>query len=395
MAGRSRKRKRQRRLDSIDLHLHELPGTVVDVPDEPMPTIELFAYGPDHYIENTLHSVDEVKQFLGKHPVIWLNVEGLGDAKTIIQLGRIFGVHELALEDAASIHQRAKVDEYDDLLFIIVRMASSHEGHPDLEQLSMFLGPGFVITIQEGHTGDVLDPVRDRIRKGNGHLRIEQADYLMYAILDTVIDGYFPVVESLGDELEKLEDSILEGPDRYTPARVLEMKRDILGVRRAIWPARDVVNILARDEVNLVSQKTRVYLRDCYDHAMRIIDLLETQREMCSDLMDLYLSSVSNRMNEVMKALTVITLLFMPPTLIAGIYGMNFNTKYPLNMPELNWTAGYPFALTLMVVTALCFVRYAYTKGWTRNELDDIPNTFHSDNGAIDVAPPTSAGSKD
>jgi magnesium transporter len=375
----SGRRRRKRKTREFMHAVNVLPGTVSAPPNGRKPELHLFAYRPDAFEEHILNSAKDVSMYLGKWPVIWLNVEGIGDAETILDLGKIFHLHELALEDCVWVQQRSKVDEYSDHLFVVMRMANSLEGHPHLEQLSMFLGKNFVLTVQEGHAGDVLSPVRDRIRKASGTLRSEGADYLLYAIIDALIDGYFPVVESLGDELEKLEDSIIDGADRFTPARVLEMKRDVLMVRRAIWPARDAVNMLVRDDISLISHKTRVYIRDCYDHAMRIIDLVETQRELCADLMDLYMSSVSNRMNEVMKVLTVITLLFMPATLIAGIYGMNFNTQHPLNMPELNWPLGYIFALSLMIVMAGGFYRYAYLKGWTHNELRDLPDNGQHD----------------
>lgn len=380
--SRNRRKRKNLKLD-FALNMHTPAGTVVAIPDASKPELTIFAYGPTAFEEATLKQASEVQSYIGKWPVIWVNLEGLGDAATILELGRIFSLHELALEDSVSVQQRAKVDEYGDQLFLVLRMLSADSGHPVGEQLSLFLGKGFVVTIQEGKLGDPLDPLRERIRKGNKLLRTEHSDYLMYAILDAVVDGYFPVLERLGDQLEQLEDDVLDSTDRYTPARVLEMKRDVLMVRRAIWPTRDAISILIRDdEDGLVSHKSRIYMRDCYDHAMRIMDLIETQREMCSDLMDLYLSSVSTRMNEVMKVLTIITLLFMPATLIAGIYGMNFNTKFPLNMPELNWVFGYPFALSLMAISAGLFFRYSHSKGWTRNDFAELPDDFHKSNNS-------------
>jgi magnesium transporter len=213
--------------------------------------------------------------------------------------------------------------------------------------------------------------VRERIRKAQGQIRTQGTDWLMYSMIDAVVDGYFPVLEKLGEALEQLEDDILEKFDRSTPARILELKREILGVRRGIWPAREAINTLIRNDNPQITDHTKVYLRDCYDHVVRIIDLVETQREMCSDLMDLYLSSASNRMNEVMKVLTMITLLFMPPTLVAGIYGMNFDTNVSRwNMPELDWHYGYFFALALMAGSMIIVYGLVQWRGWLQ---DDFP----------------------
>lgn len=364
----SRGRRRQRRKREFEHTVHALPGTVKAVPDSPLPAIKLLGYGVSGFEEREIANPAEIESFRSKYPVIWVDIDGLGDASIILEIGKMFGLHELALEDSVNLRQRAKVEAYDNQLFAVMRMATIEDDHPLLEQLSLFLGHGFLVSLQEGKTGDVLEPVRERLRKGIGVIRSEGADYLLYSIVDAVIDGYFPVVEALGENLEVLEDKILEGADRYTPSLVLEMKRSVLSVRRAIWPARDAVNILVRDETDLIAPKTRMYFRDCHDHALRIFDLVENQRELCSDLMDLHLSSINNRMSEVMKVLTVITLLFMPATLIAGIYGMNFDTKYPLNMPELKFPYGYFLALAMMAVTALCFYGYANKKGWIADE---------------------------
>jgi magnesium transporter len=231
--------------------------------------------------------------------------------------------------------------------------------------VTIFLGDNVVITFQERPGGDSFNSVRERIFRAWGPMRSQKADYLFYALVDAVIDGYFPAVEHLGDQLEKLEDDILLRLDRETPARVHEVKRDVLLVRRAIWPLREAINSLCRDESTLITPQTRLYLRDSYDHALRLMDLVEVYREIGSDLKDLYLTSVSNRMNEIMKVLTIITTLFIPPTLIAGIYGMNFNTqRSPFNMPELNWHYGYPIALLAMVVVSLLLAWYLQRRGF-------------------------------
>ena len=339
------------------------------------PQIHLMAYSSSgEFAEMEIKSVAEVKAQLNKYQVVWLNVDGIGDGGFVREVADVFGLHELALEDVLSLQQRAKVEQYDDYLFIVLRMITMHHGeHPETEQLSIFLGKRYVLTFQEHPGGDTFGQVRERIRRSLGRIRSEQADYLAYALIDAVVDGYFPVLELLGESLDILEDDILgQSTGNETPARVHEIKRDILLVRRAIWPLREAVNNLIRDANPLVRDQTRVYLRDVHDHAMRIMDLVEMYREIGSDLMDLYLTSVSNRTNEVMKTLTVITSIFIPPTLVAGIYGMNFNPKAsPYNMPELEWYFGYPFALLVMILLSILLVAYLWHKGW----LNDNPSS--------------------
>ena len=222
-----------------------------------------------------------------------------------------------------------------------------------------------MITFQEGLPGDAFEPARDRIRKGSAQLRRLGADYLAYTLLDSVIDGYFPLLEELGERLESLEDEILARPQRSAIERLHDLKREMLILRRAVWPLREATNSLVRDANRFIGDEARVHLRDCYDHAVRIIDFVETDRELCTDLMDLYLSSINQRMTEVMKVLTIIATLFIPLTFIAGLYGMNFDTsRSPWNMPELRWYFGYPFALCLMAATAGLFAFYFWWKGW-------------------------------
>src|SRR5262245_7632857 len=240
----------------------------------------------------------------------------------------------------------------------------SMTGHLVSEQLSLFLGPDFVITFQE-RPGDCLEPVRERIRKQETRVREADAGYLAYAILDAVTDHYFPILEAYGERLEALEDRIVARPDRAVVAEIHDMKRELLYIRRAVWPQREALNTLVRDEIPHITAETRLYLRDCYDHSVRIIDLVETYREVCSDLMDLYLSSISNRMNEIMKVLTIISTLFIPLTFVVGIYGMNFDPQSsPLNMPELKWYFGYPMCLALMIAIAIAQLFYFRHKGW-------------------------------
>jgi magnesium transporter len=236
------------------------------------------------------------------------------------------------------------------------------------EQLSLFLGQGFVVTFQE-RVGDCFDPVRARLRKG-GPIRTRGPDYLTYALIDALVDSWFPVLEQHGERLEDLEDEILVHPARRTIARIHELRRDLMALRRAVWPLRDALGALCRDPTPLIAGETRTYLRDCYDHAVQIIDLLESGRELSADLTDAYLSNINNRMNEIMKVLAVIATIFLPLSFIASVYGMNFHTdKSPWNMPELAWRFGYPFALGLMVLTVIGMLFFFWRRGWLRSEM--------------------------
>ncbi len=359
----SKRRRSKRKQRMTHLPPGSAPGTLIPSPDAVQSKLEVIVYGPDGFEEKELKEPEEVRQFIGKWPVVWFNVEGLGSAEVVKRIGDIFSIHHLALEDVLNVHERAKIERYNEDLFMVMHMMEVKE-HLETEQLSVFSGPHFVVTFQEGPI-DTLDPARERIRKGQGHIRQLGSDYLVYSIVDSVLDNYFPILEVYGETLDKLEDEIISKPSSEVVASVHAVKRELLTLRRAVWPLREAINALIRDTELTFSEETRIHLRDCYDHAVRIIDFIETYRELAADLMDVYLSSLSNRMNEVMKVLTIITTLFVPPTLIAGIYGMNFNTEISrYNMPELNWIFGYPFALLLMFLLTLGVVLLLWYKGW-------------------------------
>lgn len=338
------------------------PGSLTVDPLSPKPVIRLLAYGAQTFIETAIGEPEELRAFLGHWPVCWISVEGLGDATILEQIAAIFQLHVLAMEDVVNAHQRAKVDTFGERTFMVTHVFTTTD-HLQSEQVSLFLGPDFVVTFQE-RAGSPLEPIRERIRKQVSRVCESGAGYLAYAILDIVVDNYFPLLESYGERLETLEDRIISRPDRSVVAEIHEMKRELLFIRRAIWPQREALNTLVRDDIPQIGAETRLYLRDCYDHCVRIIDLLETYREVCSDLMDLYLSSVSNRMNEIMKVLTIISTLFIPLTFIVGIYGMNFDSSSPYNLPELKWRFGYPLCLLLMVVIAIGQLLFFRRKGW-------------------------------
>ena len=340
------------------------PGTLIVDPESPHPVIRILAYGPDKVVEQEISEPRRVGDFLDKWPVLWVDVDGLGDVETIRTLGELFGLHRLALEDVLNVLQRPKIEQYGNSCFIVTRMVSLGE-RLETEQLNLFLGRNFVLTFQEGRPGDCLDIIRERIRQKRGRIREAGLDYLAYALLDAVVDCYFPILEEYGERLEDYEDAILASPSGETVARIHEIKRNLLTLRRAVWPQREIFNSLLREEIPFVTHETRLYLRDCYDHVSQLIDLIETYRELGSDLTDVYLSSVSNRTNEIMRVLTVIATIFIPLTFIAGVYGMNFNPSVsPWNMPELNWYWGYPFSLVLMLVVTVGQLVFFRRKGW-------------------------------
>ena len=340
-----------------------VPGTLEIDPGAPFPKIHVIGFSPETIKEKEITDTAELSTFLETWPLTWVNVDGLGDSATLLALAEIFQIHKLALEDVVHVHQRSKVDVYDNNLFVVARMASVLNGVLETEQLSIFLGDGYIVTFQE-REGDCLEPVRERIRKGKGRIRNSGADYLAYAVLDAVVDAWFPVLEDYGESLQRLEDTILERPDNQTVSSIHRVKRDLLEMRRTVWPTRETVNSLMREN-EFIQPDTNLYLRDCYDHVIQIMDMMESYRDMASGLMELYLSSLSNRMNEIMKVLTIIATIFIPLTFIAGIYGMNFNPDAsPWNMPELNWRYGYLFFWVIMAVIGGAMALFFRRRGW-------------------------------
>lgn len=339
------------------------PGTLAIDSDAPKPAIHLISYGEDDVVEIDIKDISEIRKRLGERRVTWINVDGLGDAETIRAVAAIFDLHPLALADVVNVHQRPKVEPYAGHLFCVTRMVQPQTGARS-EQVGIFIGPNYILSFQE-RAGDVFDPIRDRIRHKRGRVRSMGPDYLAYLLLDAVIDGYFPVLDVYSDHIESLEEEVLAKSDRETANRIHNVKRDLLTLRRAIWPQREAMSTLLREESHLISAETRLYLRDCYDHAVQIMDMVETYRELTSGLMDVYLSSVSHRMNEIMKVLTIIATIFIPLTFIVGIYGMNFNPEVSRwNMPELNAPWGYPAVMLFMLGIALGMLGYFRHKGW-------------------------------
>lgn len=357
------------------------PGTMFVAPDAEPTALYYLQYGPAGHVEQKLADLDELETLAAvpEPCVSWLDVRGLGTQAVLEQVGKRFDIHALALADVVNAPQRPKTEHYDNHLLIISQMAQL-EALPDaepeqhrlgMEQVTIVLGRGWVVTFQESDiNGDVLEPVRQRIRQSRGKIRHSGADYLAYALLDAVVDGYYPVLEELGQGLEELELRVLARPSQVSGQQIHNLKRTLLLLRRGIWPMRDALsNLLRGDELedgtSPMNEATLVYLRDVYDHSVQIVDMIETYREFAASLMDVYLSSVNNRMNEVVKVLTIISTIFLPLSFIAGIYGMNFDTAAsPWNMPELKWRFGYGFALALMLGVALAMLLVFRHFGW-------------------------------
>jgi magnesium transporter len=347
-----------------------VPGTLTIEADASPPTIFLIDYNEDNAVRLKIDAPEECAAYLDTESVSWVDVQGLGSENILRRLGQVFDLHPLVLEDVVNVPQRPKVEEYDDQLLFIARMVCLKDDERGFvsEQVSFILGKHYLLTVQEEPDYDTFGPVRERIRGNKGTMRKHGADYLAYALLDALIDGFFPVLEAYGEALEELEDEVVANPTRQSLEKIHRIKRELLALRRAIWPQRDAISVLIRDSNDLVSSEVRVYLRDCYDHAVQVLDMVETYREVASSLMDVYVSSVGNRMNEVMKLLTIISTIFIPLTFIAGVYGMNFNPETsPFNMPELNWYWGYPVCLATMGVIAIALVFYFYRRGWFEN----------------------------
>jgi magnesium transporter len=327
--------------------------------------ITLFQYDSETFFEGQFETFEDLMQRFDPSMVNWINVDGLNDVELLRKLGQQFRIHPLALEDVLNTTQRPKVEHYTDHYFIISEMIYKVENRRiALEQLSIFLGKSYVLTIQEESEHDVFEQVRSRLRAGRGYARKMKSDYLAYALLDATVDQFYPILETLGESIEAIEEELLDKPSRETLRKLYEAKRLLLQLRRTAWPQREIFNTLIRDESGLISKDTQIFLRDCYDHTAQIIDILESHRDLAAGLMDVYLSSLGFRTNEIVRVLTVISSIFIPLTFLAGVYGMNFNTEYPLNMPELNWPFGYLLCLGAMACAATGMVFFFKRKNW-------------------------------
>ncbi len=324
------------------------------------------AYDKDRVVEQSIDDPRALKELLGKWPVLWVDVIGLGDEAKLRKIAEVFQMHPLALEDVVHVHQRAKVDAYDNALYIVMRIPD-HSQETLCEQFSLFLGKNFLVTFQE-RAGDCFDLVRSGLRlKESAARQGVHPDYLAYRLIDAAVDAYFPLMESIGDHLDTLDDpqAIASSNDAFAQLHIV--RRELLMLRRAAWPLRDAISSLRSDLTPFIQDDTRIYLRDCYDHTVQLIDLLESYRDIAGDTRDYYLSTISNRMNDVMKTLTVIATIFLPLSFIAGVYGMNFNTAASKwNMPELNWRYGYLYCWALMLLVAAGMLWWFKRRGWLR-----------------------------
>jgi len=295
----------------------------------------------------------------------WMHVQGRPSQRLLTRIGETYGLHPLALEDIHNTGQRPKVEEFDGQVFATLSLPHFEDGRVEIYQANFFLSADSVLSFCEGPV-DPFEPVLRRLQEATGRFRSRGTDYLLYALLDTVIDQGFPVLEAFGLELEELEEKILGRSGRKTLPHIHAVKRELILLRRMLWPQREVINTLVREDQELIMHDTRLFLRDCYDHTIQVMDLLETYRDMTSSMLDIYLSSISNKMNDIMRVLTIIATIFIPLTFVAGVYGMNFgsNTNSPWAMPELSWYYGYPLAWLLMVMVAAGMLIYFWRKRW-------------------------------
>jgi len=338
------------------------PGSLVHVGERKMETVRITVmdYDEQNFEEKEVRSIEECFPFKSTPTVTWINIDGIHNVEVIEKLGKEFEMHPLILEDILDTGQRPKCEDLERYIFIVLKMLGYDEKKDVVtaEQVSLVLGSNFVISFQEC-VGDVFEQIRERIRGAKGRIRKMGADYLAYVLIDTVVDNYFVILEKLGERIESIEEELVAEPDEKTLHQIHSVKREMISLRKSIWPLREVVNGLQRTESALVADTTSVYLRDVYDHTIQVIDTIESFRDTVSGMVDIYLSSISNRMNAVMKVLTIIATIFIPLTFIAGVYGMNF--KY---MPELGWRWSYPLVWLIIIIVGGCMLVYFRKKKW-------------------------------
>lgn len=341
------------------------PGTLLRDPERlSVPSrLSLIYYEAQALTENHQATVDDCLNSLKQPGNVWIHLQGLQNIDLLNELGKALKLHPLALEDVADGRAPIKAEDYGDYLFLIIKLLTFNSEIKD-EQICLFWGERFLLSIQESDI-DHFAPIRERLISGHGVIRQHGTDYLAYTLLDVMIDSWFPLLERLGERIEDIEDMVLARPDPKVMSDLQRLRRIFLRARRLVWPLRDTINTLLREDNPLISANTRVYLRDCYDHAFQVIDILEYYRDMATGIIEVYLSSLDTRLNEVMKVLTVIATIFMPMTFVAGIYGMNFKTDAsPWNMPELGWYYGYPFFWGLIVIIVIIMLSYFRHRKW-------------------------------
>ena len=339
------------------------PGSLVHIGRQrtEQAKISVIDYDETQFVEQDISSVEACIQFRERPTVTWINFEGVHQVDVLEKIGSCFNLHPLVLEDILNTEQRPKIESYDAYLYIVLKMLYYDDSANAVrtEQISLVLGQNYVISFQEGIEGDVFGPLRERLRSAKGKVRRLAADYLVYSLIDAVVDNYFLVLERLGEKIEVLEEKLVTNPTIDTLHEIHRLKREMIFLRRAVWPLREVIGSLERGETALILDSTRLYLRDVYDHTIQVIDTIETYRDMISGMIDIYLSSVSNRLNAVMKVLTIIATIFMPLTFLAGVYGMNFR-----HMPELEWRYGYGMVWAVMIMIAVLMLFFFRKKKW-------------------------------
>lgn len=340
-------------------HQHETPVHAAEKKTGKV-TLTLIDYDEAHFQERELKDVKECIVFKESPSVTWINVEGLHQVEITEKLGECYGLHPLVLEDILNTDQRPKIEDYKDYLYIVLKMLHEKENEGTVaEQISLVLGPNFVISFQEGIEGDVFNSIRDKIKNNKGRIKSMGADYLAYSLVDAIVDNYFAILEKTGERIEDLEDDLLAHPTAETQHEIHKLKREMIFLRKAVWPLREVINVMERGESPLITAPARIYLRDVYDHTIQVIDAIEASRDIVSGMLDIYLSSISNKMNEIMKFLTIIGTIFIPLTFIVGVYGMNFDF-----MPELKWRWGYFSVVAFMLAIAVFMLGYFKKKKW-------------------------------
>lgn len=343
-----------------------LPGTFAISKDAETPTIAVVQYNAEQVVEETVTDVTRIKDYMSDDTITWVDVQGVGDASTFLQLSNLFDVHRLAMEDAVNGMQRPKIESYGEKIFIVVRILSLAANHLSNDQLSIFLGKNFVLSIQE-KPGDHFGSVMEQIRENKGCIRQSGSDYLCYALIDAIIDSYFPLVGDFGENIELVDEQLSAGAHLNYMEKIHDLRGNLMTLRRSIRPLRDALISIKPTNTELFCEETKIYLRDCYDHTNQLVDLLDNYRELCSHLRDYHMAIVSNRMNEVMKVLTITGTIFIPLSFITGLYGMNFDTSLPGNMPLLKLPFGYIMALSLMVAVATSMLVFIWRKGWFKS----------------------------
>jgi magnesium transporter len=324
--------------------------------------IRILDYNEAQFQEIEAQSVEECFPFKDSPSVTWIDIDSIQHADVLDKIGKHFDIHPLIMEDIANATERSKLEDFDDYIYIVMKMLSVSNAHDEVqqEQVSIILGSKYVITFQEDEKkGDVFDPIRERIRNCKGRIRKEGADYLAYRLVDSIVDNYFMIIERIGDRVETLEEELIANPSTETLHSIYELKRDLIFLHRSVWPLREVISRLQRGEYPLIRESTRTYLKDVYDHTIQVIETVETYRDMISGMLDIYLSSISHRTNEIMKVLTIICTIFTPLTFLAGVYGMNFEF-----FPEIKWRFGYLYFWILISVISGFILYYFRRRKW-------------------------------